>query len=137
MLKQNQKDRCPVLKPFRVAVVLVMFGPGAAFAQADCEDWNTKAFFEAATARDVQACLDGGADIGARSQAEITPLHYAAAWNGSPKIVVALLDAGADIGAQNHIKNTPLHVVAEYGTPQVFIALLNAGADIEAQNNLE
>ena len=38
--------------------------PGAkGKAEPSCKQWNTATFFEAATVKDVTACLDGGADL--------------------------------------------------------------------------
>ena len=50
----------------------------AAQAQPDCAAWNGAAFFEAASARDVRACLQAGADPEARTEFGFTPLHFAA-----------------------------------------------------------
>ena len=44
-------------------------------AQADCADWNTEAFFEAAEVSDVTRCLQAGMDPGARAENGITPRH--------------------------------------------------------------
>ena len=66
-----------MLKPLRIAAVLATPVPGAAFAHANCADRNKTAFFEAASAGDVQACLDAGADIGARTGDGETPLDLA------------------------------------------------------------
>ena len=58
-------------------VVLILLGifTGTAQAEPNCEEWNTKEFFEAATVEDVTACLDAGADPAATDDAGITPLH--------------------------------------------------------------
>ena len=81
--------------------------PPAAEAYADpssaavnCEEWNTEAFFEMATASAVTACLAAGADLEARDDSDNTPLHYAAAYD-SVDVLETLLGAGADIQAWN------------------------------------
>lgn len=48
---------------------------GPAFAEPDCEDWNTREFFEVATASDVIRCLKPGAGANVRDQNGNTPLH--------------------------------------------------------------
>ena len=37
-------------------------------AQADCANWNSRDFFETASAADVRACLRTGADPGAQTK---------------------------------------------------------------------
>ena len=61
-----------------------------------CGQWNTEEFFETATAKDVTACLADRADVGARDESGITPLHWAAVGNQNPAEIQPLLAAGAD-----------------------------------------
>ena len=77
-----------------------------------CEDWNTQEFFEMATAEDVTGCLEAGADVAARDEDEITPLHWATYTSYDPAVVDALLAAGADLEARNGNGSTPLHNAA-------------------------
>ena len=70
-----------------------------AWAQPDCNDWNSVSFFEGATAADVKRCLAAGADVNARAEAGMTPLHAAAAV-GNAETVAALVKAGANIRAK-------------------------------------
>ena len=106
----------------------------AALAQPSCGDWNTPAFFQRATAADVSRCLAGGADLEARGENGVTPLHHAAAFSKAPAVVTALLAAGADLEARAANGVTPLHVAAVRSkTPAVVTALLAAGADLEAR----
>ena len=107
---------------------------GQAQAQADCIDWNTETFFEAATAPDVMRCLEKGADIDARAEYGATPLHYAVGWGGTAGIVNVLLNAGANIHARDTDGRTPLHYAARYDTAGIVNALLNAGANIHARD---
>ena len=104
-------------------------------AALNCEDWNTEAFFEMATASTVTACLAAGADVAARDDQRITPLHWAAWSSTDPAVVEALLTVGADVEARNGNDMTPLHNAAlNNGNPTVVEAFLMAGASIEARN---
>ena len=95
-----------------------------------CGQWNTEEFFETATAKDVTACLADGADVGARDESGITPLHWAAVGNQNPAVIQALLAAGADAMVRTESSFTPLHLAANLNeNPAVVQALLAAGAD--------
>ncbi len=140
------------------ALALALALPLAPAPAADCADWNTREFFEAATVADVTSCLNAGAtswlcdmrievadgvticldaraELGARDENGWTPLHAAAAWNGNPAVVAALLDAGADPKARDENGWTPLHAAAAWNeNPSVVAALLDAGADPKARD---
>ena len=119
------------MKPI-TCLIAATFGLGftaPALAQVDCADWNTGEFFEMATARDVTVCLTDGADVSARGESSITPLHWAAYWNENPAVIKALLAAGADPMARDEGGETPLHWAAYNKNPAVIRALLAAGAD--------
>ena len=73
----------------------------------DCADWNSKEYFEAATAADVTDCLQSGADPKARDKHGRTPLHRASGFNENPAVIAALLDAGADPKARDEFARTP------------------------------
>ncbi|MXY18635.1 MAG: hypothetical protein F4Y52_01410 [Synechococcus sp. SB0664_bin_36] len=78
---------------------VVALAAGAAVASPDCADWNTREFFEEATADDVARCLSQGADPRAWASEPdglLTPLHLAAKHSDSPEVVKVLVDAGAD-----------------------------------------
>jgi len=64
-------------------------------AEAGCDYLCDRAWWKTATAADVQAELDAGAEVTARDQYGSTPLHEAAG-HGSAEGIQALLDAGAD-----------------------------------------
>ena len=74
-----------------LACALWLAVASAALAGPSCGDWNTRVFFQRATAADVSRCLEAGADLEAREANGWTPLHVAA----------ALLDAGADPAARD------------------------------------
>ena len=102
---------------------------------SSCEQWNTKEFFEKATADDLTACLADGADVSARSESGITPLHWAGIWNENPAVIEALLAAGSDPKARDEGGNTPLHLAASSSeNPAVIEALLAAGSDPKARD---
>ena len=78
----------------------------------------------------VQALLDAGADVMARTTTGSTPLHGA----GNPEVIQALLNAGADVMARNILGSTPLHLAARRVFPDNIIALLDVGADAKAKD---
>ena len=82
---------------------------------------------------DVQAELDGGADLMVRNKYGETPLHYAAQF-GNPATIQALLAADADVMARGQGGATPLHWDASSDTPATIQPLLDAGADAKAKN---
>ena len=64
-----------------------------------------------------------------------TPLHWAAAYDGSGVKVELLLAAGADVGARGPQDATPLHWAAEYNDSAAVVeALVTAGADVSAKD---
>ena len=99
-----------------------------------CGQWNTEEFFGTATAETVSACLNAGADVAARDDDRISPLHWAAWSNGSPSVIDVLVAAGANLEARNKNDRTPLHNAAwNNKNPAVIEALLAAGADVAAR----
>ena len=107
----------------------------AAIHQSDCTDWNSLDFFSTASAKDVRACLQAGADPEARSESGYTPLHMATI-NGNADAIAALLEAGADPNARSEDGETPLHRAAVHGQVDVIAALVEAGADPNARDRL-
>ena len=102
---------------------------------SDCGQWNTKAYFRAATVGRVTACLAAGADAMARDRYERTPLHLAAESSENPVVIETLLKAGADPMARNKWQSTPLHLAARFNENVAVIeALLRAGTDLAARN---
>ena len=107
--------------------LMLMFGSQAG---AECGNLCDNSWWETATEADVQAELDGGADVMARNEWGRTPLHRA----GSPEVIQPLLAAGADVMARDAVDNTPLHKAAHYGYAEKIQALLAAGADAKAKD---
>jgi ankyrin repeat protein/truncated hemoglobin YjbI len=86
----------------------------------------------------IEALLDSGADLEARSHKQRTALHCATRV-GYTRVMKVLLEAGADIQAVDEEGNTPLHYVSsarpsadKKATAKV---LLDFGASREALNN--
>ena len=102
-------------------------------AGAACGNLCDRNWWKTATAADVQAELDGGADVMARDKYGKTPLHRAA-YSDTPANIQALLAAGADVMARDRDGDTPLYWAASNGTPANIQALLDAGADAKAKN---
>ena len=103
-------------------------------AAIDCTNWNSNEYFEAATAADVTDCLRSGADLEARTEDGLTPLHWAARFTDNPAVIAALVDAGADLKARTEDGLTPLHWAATGNdNPAVIAALVDAGADLKAR----
>ena len=85
------------------------------------------------TATEVQAMINSGADVHAKSTYGETPLHAAAKY-GNAKVISALIKAGADVNVQDIIAGTPLHEAAGFGKAEVISVLIKAGADINAKD---
>ena len=103
----------------------------ASQAGAECGNLCDIDWWKTSTAADVQAELDGGADVMARNKFGHTPLLWAAE-HGTPANIQALLAAGADVMARTKTGNTPLH---NADTPANIQALLAAGADVMARTD--
>ena len=115
-----------------IALMLTVATP----AGAECGNLCDYNWWKTATTADVQAELDGDADVMARNKLSYTPLHAAARY-GSPANIQDLIDAGADVMARSKNGSTPLHWVADRFLtckPGVIQALLAAGADAKAKN---
>jgi len=108
--------------------------PAATARVADCAEWNTRKFFKRATLEEVQGCLAAGAEVNARTEYGITPLHSAAGI-GPLVLIELLLGAGALVNAQDAYGWTPLHNAAQLNNdPAVIRALVSAGAEVNAQD---
>ena len=81
----------------------------------------------------LQALIQSGADVNAKNEKELTPLHYAA--KHQPQAVKPLIDAGADVNAKDSLELPPLHYAAEY-QPKAVKPLIDAGADVNAESEL-
>ena len=122
----------------RAAIIALMLS-FATPVGAECGNICDADWWKSATEADVQAELDGGADVMARNKFGHTPLLWAAE-HGTPAIIQALLAAGADVMARTDTGWTPLNSAALAGTvtfnakPANIQALLDAGADAKAKS---
>ncbi|MBC6403341.1 MAG: ankyrin repeat domain-containing protein [Hyphomonadaceae bacterium] len=121
----------------RFLMITTLLGAGLyarnAWAQPDCNDWNSKGFFESAAAADVNRCLAAGADVNARrAYDKLTPLHFAAL-GGNAETVAALVKAGAKVNARDENGYAPLHLAAVNGHAETVTALAKAGAEVNAR----
>ena len=81
----------------------------------------------------VQVLLAAGANLEARNEYGLTPLHGAAESNENAAVIEFLLAAGADVNARNQYGITPSHSVWFNDNPEVIQALLAGGADPNAR----
>ena len=108
----------------------------ASQAGAECGNLCDPYWWNTSTAADVQAELDGGADVMARDNYGMTPLLLAA--GSTPANILTLIAAGADVMVRNKYGSTPLHFAAKciyFCKPGVIQALLDSGADAKTKNN--
>ncbi|MBC6403932.1 MAG: ankyrin repeat domain-containing protein [Hyphomonadaceae bacterium] len=120
----------------RFLIIATLLGAGlyarSAWAQPDCNDWNSVSFFENATAADVRRCLAAGAEVNVRAEHGLTPLHLAADY-GDAGMIAALVKAGANIELRAELGVTPLHAAAVVGNAETVAALVRAGANIRTK----
>jgi hypothetical protein len=86
------------------------------------------------TAQVLSLIAGDAALVNARTGADETPLHFAAAGDKRP-IAELLLAAGADANARDSSGRTPLHIAAQHDDAELIQALLAAGANVNAADN--
>ena len=84
----------------------------------------------------VEILISHGADINAKDESDITPLHYAAK-NSDVQIVEFLISHGADIDAKDINDETPLHYAACKDRSETAKVLISNGADINAEDEYD
>ncbi|TPX34169.1 hypothetical protein SmJEL517_g03159 [Synchytrium microbalum] len=82
----------------------------------------------------IDVLLQYGANIDARANDQMTPLHLAAKI-GSERVVKLLLDKGASVLARAGDLITPLHLAASHGHAKVINVLADEGALVNAWTN--
>ena len=108
------------------AVLVVGCGP----SEAD------KALLYAASKGHIEAVkhhLEAGADVNAKHDNGVTPLHGAVMF-GHNEIVELLIAEGADVNAKAEGGSTPLHLSALQGHNEVAELLIAKGADVNAKD---
>jgi ankyrin repeat protein len=122
----------------RILLVLMALAYKATAQAPSCDIW--KAIREADPAA-VQACIDGGTDLGARDAKERTPLVAVVAADGGlvvperqRKIVTALIAARSDVNAADLKGYTALHYASFQGAFDLIEMLLAAGANVNQEN---
>ena len=99
---------------------------------------RAESFWREAEEQQVRACIRRFGVAPSDNEENLTPLHLAAWFSGSPAVIAALLQGGADPNAKLDAKSaqdaTPLHLAAqETSNPAVVEALLKGGADPNAK----
>ena len=115
------------------AVILVFSLSFTSQAMAECGKLCDGEWWKTATTADLQAELDAGANVMARTNDGATPLHYASQ-QGTTETIKALLAGGADVMAEEADGWTPLHRAASCFScePENIQILLAAGASVTA-----
>ena len=119
----------------RFLALVLMFSTMSSAVWADCGNLCDENWWKTATASDVQAELDAGADVNARGD---RPL-YIAAYEGTAEMVQLLIAAGADVHLRDTEGSTPLHLAAglvrrSVRSDEIVQLLITAGADITARD---
>ena len=83
----------------------------------------------------IEILLKNGANINAKDDAKITPLHEAV-YSKAIEIVRILIQNGADINAKNDAGEIPLHHAVYYGYRDIGELLISNGSDINTKDNL-
>ncbi|XP_071818880.1 transient receptor potential cation channel subfamily A member 1 homolog isoform X3 [Apostichopus japonicus] len=82
----------------------------------------------------IKLLLESGADVDAKNEDELTPLHMAAQ-NGHVNCILEFVKRDeSTVNDEDEFSNTPLHLAALEGHSKAVDCLIGAGADIQARN---
>ena len=81
----------------------------------------------------VSVLIAAGANVNAKEDEGITPLHNAALKDNIP-VISMLIAAGADVNAKHNFGQTPLHEAAEGSNVLAISALIAAGASVNVKD---
>jgi ankyrin repeat protein len=94
---------------------------------------------DAATKEVAELLISKGADVNAKNNDGVTPLHYAARY-GRKEVAELLIAKGAEVNAKSDTtgrlfsqEQTPLHYAANGGQKEIVELLIAAGADVNAK----
>ena len=130
------------MKKFVALILILGFALGTANANSHLPDCKADTGcllelggkWETVTAAELQAMIDAGADVHAKTNTDLTPLHLAALY-GNAEMIPVLVKVGADVNTKDNNGFTPLHGAAEEGQAEVIPVLVQAGADVNEKTN--
>ena len=82
----------------------------------------------------VELLIAKGADVSAKTDNGVTPLHSAAD-GGQKEIVELLIAKGEEVNVKSSSGYTPLHSAASYGQKEIVELLITKGADVSAKTD--
>jgi len=121
------KEKANKEKPKVEAPKVVSFDPQL-LTQELIEELNKEEWDDAK----IQDLIKRGADVEAKNNKGLTPLHFASRDNHI-EIAKLLLERGADVEAKNNKGQTPLYWASWYNAIETAKLLLDRGANVEAK----
>lgn len=85
----------------------------------------------------VQALIETGADVNAKTAFGDTPLKICAYYEGNLEVARALIEKGADVNAKMAGGFTPLYTSSQNGHPEVARALIKAGWNFDGLSSYQ
>jgi ankyrin repeat protein len=80
----------------------------------------------------VQAAIDGGANVNSVDSDGKTPLMWAARWNRNPEVIATLLAAGARVNDRDQEGRSPLwYATSNANSAEIITSLLKSGARVD------